>query len=245
MEALTFKLEDFEGPLDLLLHLISKNKMDLYNIPILALIDQYTTLINTIEADKLDAASEFIEMAARLVQMKSTLLLPRSEEAERLQQELTGQLIEYEACKRMAKKLNRLAADTYIAVRRPMEPEPDTAYRLHHEPSLLADAWNGLMGRSLRRRAPSQERFEPLVAAPFVSVGSRVVHLLRGLLRGRVRSLRQLFSRRDSRSQTVATFLAVLELVRAGRMTIGADESLDLVQGRVRGLEKGENGAWT
>lgn len=245
MEALTFKLEDFEGPLDLLLHLISKNKMDLYNIPILALIDQYTTLINTIEADKLDAASEFIEMAARLVQMKSTLLLPRSEEAERLQQELTCQLIEYEACKRMAKKLNRLAADTYIAVRRPMEPEPDTAYRLHHEPSLLADAWNGLMGRSLRRRAPSQERFEPLVAAPFVSVGSRVVHLLRGLLRGRVRSLRQLFSRRDSRSQTVATFLAVLELVRAGRMTIGADESLDLVQGRVRGLEKGENGAWT
>lgn len=245
MEALTFKLEDFEGPLDLLLHLISKNKMDLYNIPILALIDQYTTLINTIEADKLDAASEFIEMAARLVQMKSTLLLPRSEEAERLQQELTGQLIEYEACKRMAKKLNRLAADTYIAVRRPMEPEPDTAYRLHHEPSLLADAWNGLMGRSLRRRAPSQERFEPLVTAPFVSVGSRVVHLLRGLLRGRVRSLRQLFSRRDSRSQTVATFLAVLELVRAGRMTIGADESLDLVQGRVRGLEKGENGAWT
>lgn len=245
MEALTFKLEDFEGPLDLLLHLISKNKMDLYNIPILALIDQYTTLINTIEADKLDAASEFIEMAARLVQMKSTLLLPRSEEAERLQQELTGQLIEYEACKRMAKKLNRLAADTYIAVRRPMEPEPDTAYRLHHEPSLLADAWNGLMGRSLRRRTPSQERFEPLVTAPFVSVGSRVVHLLRGLLRGRVRSLRQLFSRRDSRSQTVATFLAVLELVRAGRMTIGADESLDLVQGRVRGLEKGENGAWT
>lgn len=245
MEALTFKLEDFEGPLDLLLHLISKNKMDLYNIPILALIDQYTTLINTIEADKLDAASEFIEMVARLVQMKSTLLLPRSEEAERLQQELTGQLIEYEACKRMAKKLNRLAADTYIAVRRPMEPEPDTAYRLHHEPSLLADAWNGLMGRSLRRRAPSQERFEPLVTAPFVSVGSRVVHLLRGLLRGRVRSLRQLFSRRDSRSQTVATFLAVLELVRAGRMTIGADESLDLVQGRVRGLEKGENGAWT
>lgn len=246
MEALTFKLEEFEGPLDLLLYLVSKNKMDLYDIPILELIDQYTALINTLEEGRLEAASEFIEMAARLVQMKSYLLLPRSEEAERLQQELTGQLIEYEACKRMAKKLGRLAADTFIAVRRPMETEQDPTYRLHHEPSLLSDAWNSLMGRSQRRRAPSQERFEPLVTAPFVSVESRVVHVLRGLLRGRVRALRQLFSRKDSRSRTVATFLAVLELVRAGRMTIGEDEGLALVQGRVRGLDKEGGGAsWT
>lgn len=245
METLTFKLEDFEGPLDLLLHLINKNKMDLHNIPILALIDQYTAFIATLDEGRLEAASEFIEMAARLVQMKSYLLLPRSEEAERLQQELTGQLIEYEACKRMAGRLGRLAADTFIAVRRPMPAEQSTDYRLHHEPSLLADAWNGLMGRSLRRRAPSQERFEPLVAAPFVSVESRVVHVLRSLLRGRVQALRQLFSRKDSRSQTVATFLAVLELVRAGRVTIEHNESLALVQGRVRGLEKGEGGSWT
>ena len=240
METLTFRLEDFEGPLDLLLHLVSKNKMDLYDIPILALIDQYTAFIDTLEQGRLEAASEFIEMAARLEQMKSTLLLP-----ERMQQELTGQLIEYEACKRMAGRLGRLAKDTFIAVRRPMQAEQGTDYRLHHEPSLLADAWNGLMGRSLRRRVPSQERFEPLVAAPFVSVESRVVHVLRGLLRGRVQALRQLFSRRDSRSQTVATFLAVLELVRAGRVTIGQNESLALVQGRVRGLEKGEGGPWT
>ena len=94
MESLTFKLEEFEGPLDLLLYLVGKNKMDLHEIAILDLIDQYTAVINTLTDHRLDVASEFIEMAARLVQMKSYLLLPRSEEAERLKQELTGQLIE-------------------------------------------------------------------------------------------------------------------------------------------------------
>ena len=97
MESLTFKLEEFEGPLDLLLYLVGKNKMDLHEIAILDLIDQYTAVINTLTDHRLDVASEFIEMAARLVQMKSYLLLPRSEEAERLKQELTGQLIEYSA----------------------------------------------------------------------------------------------------------------------------------------------------
>ena len=90
MESLTFKLEEFEGPLDLLLYLVGKNKMDLHEIAILDLIDQYTAVINDLTDHRLDVASEFIEMAARLVQMKSYLLLPRSEEAERLKQELTG-----------------------------------------------------------------------------------------------------------------------------------------------------------
>ena len=90
METLTFKLEEFEGPLDLLLYLVSKNKMNLYEVAILDLIDQYTALIDTLTTGRLEVASEFIEMAARLVQMKSFLLLPRSEEAERMKEELTG-----------------------------------------------------------------------------------------------------------------------------------------------------------
>ena len=94
MEAITFKLEDFEGPMDLLLYLVSKNKMSLYDISILELIDQYTQIINSLQQNRMEVASEFIEMAARLVQMKSFLLLPRSAEAERMREELTGQLIE-------------------------------------------------------------------------------------------------------------------------------------------------------
>ena len=73
---------------------LSKNKMDLHNIPILELIEQYTAIIDRLGAQRMEVASEFIEMAARLVQMKSYLLLPRSEEAERMKAELTGELIE-------------------------------------------------------------------------------------------------------------------------------------------------------
>lgn len=226
MESLTFKLEEFEGPLDLMLHLISKNKMNIYDIAILDLIDQYTAVINSLTANKLEIASEFIEMAARLVQMKSFLLLPRSEEAERLREELTGQLIEYSACKEIAKKMGVMASTTFMAVRTPLQVEFDNTYTLRHDASLLEQAWNALMGRSVRKTPPSQDRFEPLVTAPFVSVASRVVHVLRNLVTGKVSQLRSLFARQDSRSQTVATFLAVLELMRAGRITIEEDESL-------------------
>ncbi len=237
METLTFKLEEFEGPLDLLLYLVSKNKMNLYEVAILDLIDQYTALIDTLTTGRLEVASEFIEMAARLVQMKSFLLLPRSEEAERMKEELTGQLIEYSACKEIAKKMGEAAARTFAAVREPMQMEFDNTYTLKHEPFLLEQAWNALMGRGLRRAQPSQERFEPLVTAPFVSVASRVVHVLRSLVTGKVSRLRSLFPKQDSRSQTVATFLAVLELVRAGRVTIGDDETLSVRRGYAKTQE--------
>ena len=150
--------------------------------------------------------------------MKSFLLLPRSPEAERMREELTGQLIEYSLCKKIAGKRGRMAGTAFVSVRKPMEVEQDATYTLQHDPALLEQAWNSLMGRSLRRRVPAQEQFEPLVAAPFVSVASRVVHVLRGLVTGKVK--------RDSRGQTVATFLAVLELVRAGRITIDEDGAL-------------------
>ena len=238
MESLTFKLEEFEGPLDLLLYLVGKNKMDLHEIAILDLIDQYTAVINTLTEHRLDVASEFIEMAARLVQMKSYLLLPRSEEAERLKQELTGQLIEYSACKEIARRMGAMADATFAAVRQPMEVEQDNTYALRHDASLLQQAWFGLMGRSRRRAAPSAERFEPLVAAPFVSVASRVVHVLRGLVTGKVSRLRSLFSPGGSRSETVATFLAVLELVRAGRITIADDETLAVRRGKTTHREE-------
>ena len=237
MESLTFKLDDFEGPLDLLLHLISQNKMDLYNIPILELIEQYTSLIRGLQQSRLDVASEFIDMAAQLVQMKSYLLLPRSEEAERMKQELQGQLIEYSACKKIAARLGALQQQNYYAVRLPMQVELEKDYRLQHDKMLLPQALQALTGRRTRRTRPTQESFEPLVQAPFVSVGSRVVHVLRGMIKGRFAHLRELFDRSASRSETVATFLAVLELVRAGRLKISDEEKLSMDYHRHRKQE--------
>lgn len=226
MEGLTFHLEEFEGPLDVLLYLVSKNKMNIYDIAILDLIDQYTEIISQLQQNRMEVASEFIEMAARLVQMKSFLLLPRSEEAERMKEELTGQLIEYSACKEIARQMGLQAEQHCSFVRPAMEVELDSTYTYQHDPSLLVQAMELLMGRSKKKKVPTQQAFEPLVTAPFVSVASRVVHVLRGLVAGKVSSLRALFARQDSRSQTVATFLAVLELIRAGRVTIDEQEQL-------------------
>ncbi len=227
MESLTFHLEDFEGPLDLLLHLVGKNKMNLYDINIMQLIDQYTAAIATMQ-DRMEVSSEFIDMAAHLVQMKSALLLPRSPEAERMKAELTGRLIEYSACKQVAAALGSRARDLYTAVRSPMPLEGAAEYSRPHSPDKLVQAWYSLMGRSLRRKKPEAERFEPLVTAPFVSVASRVAHLLRGMLRGSVRRMGELFSKEESRSTNVATFLALLELIRAGRIRVGEDGGLQM-----------------
>ena len=207
-EILTFKIEDFEGPLDLLLYLVGKNKMNLYDINIMALIEQYTAAIREMQQDRMEVSSEFIDMAAHLVQMKSALLLPRSPEAERMKAELTGRLIEYSACKEVAAQLGSRAR--------------------RHDPNWLVQAWFNLMGRSTRKRKPTQEKFEPLVTAPFVSVASRVSHMLRGLLKGRLQKMGELFSREESRSTNVATFLALLELIRAGRVQVDDSGALQL-----------------
>lgn len=235
MEQFTFKLADFEGPLDLLLYLVSKNKMSLADIEILKLIDQYVAIVHGVRAEELESASEFIEMAARLVQMKSFFLLPKSEEAERMKEELTGMLVEYSLCKEVAAKLRTMSESVYVAVRQPVQIEPDQTYRLHHQPWELEKAYCSLQGKSTWNRAPKAEQFEPLTAAPMVSVASRIIHVLRGLVTGKVKTLRQLFRQDATRSQTVATFLAVLELVRAGRVKIDSHENLSVKQRRKGG----------
>ncbi|MBP8855636.1 MAG: segregation/condensation protein A [Oscillospiraceae bacterium] len=235
MEALSFQLNEFEGPLDLLLYLISKNKMNIYDIEIVALINQYLAAVDAAEDASLESASEFIEMAAKLVQMKSFFLLPKSDEAERMRQELTGQLVEYSMCKAVAEKLRAMSEGVFIVVREPMEVELDETYRQTHDIFLLEQAYIGLMGRSARKRPPRQEQFEPIVQAPFVSVTSRIIHILRGLVTGKSHRLGEFFYKSGGRSQMVATFLAMLELVRAGRITIDVDEEISVAKrGRSR-----------
>ena len=241
-EELTFHLADFEGPLELLLTLVQKHKMDLHNIPILELIDQYTRTVAADTGADPETASAFIEMAAHLVEMKSYLLLPRSEEGERMKQELTGQLIEYDQCRRMAGAL-RAKGEQAPGLR------PETAGSgagQHLRPLPFAAGAGGLAGRRWRAgnaavvRQPTQQQFEPLVSAPVVSVNSRVVYILRQLIGGSARKLGQLFSRRQSRSTHVATFLALLELVRGGRVTLGPDGAMTMRRGRLDRTKENE-----
>ena len=232
-EELTFHLEDFDGPLELLLALVAKHKMDLHNIPILELIDQYTRTVEQADPDP-ETASAFIEMAAHLVEMKSYLLLPRSEEGERMKQEFTGRLIEYDQCRRMAAQLREKAEAAPVFVRAPLQMEWDNTYDLFHSPQMLADCWQALSGRTpLVRKEPTQQQFEPLVSAPQVSVSSRVVYILRQLITGGAQRMGQLFSCRQSRGANVATFLALLELVRGGRVTLGPEGELTMRRSRL------------
>ena len=227
-EVLTFKIEDFEGPLDLLLYLVGKNKMNLYDINIMELIEQYTAAIREMQQNRMEVSSEFIDMAAHLVQRKSALLLPRSPAAERMEAELTGRLIEYSACKEVAAQLGSRARDLYTVAREPMPLIGAAEYTRRHDPNWLVQAWFNLMGRSTRKKKPTQEKFEPLVTAPFVSVASRVSHMLRGLLKGSLQKMGELFSHEESRSTNVATFLALLELIRAGRVKVDDSGALQL-----------------
>ena len=109
MEKIQYKLEVFEGPMDLLLHLISVHKLNIYDIPIFELVEQYTDYVRQMQEADMDVASEFIEMAARLIYIKTVSLLPVYEEAKQLKEELTGELLEYRDCKLMAQKLAQLA----------------------------------------------------------------------------------------------------------------------------------------
>ena len=109
MVKLSYKLPVFEGPLDLLLHLIAKHKLNINDIPIAQLLDQYMEHIEAMQQADLDVASEFMEMAARLVYIKTASLLPRPEESEQLKRELTGQLLEYQAVQEAAAQLGEKA----------------------------------------------------------------------------------------------------------------------------------------
>lgn len=223
MERPSFKIEEFEGPLDVLLHLISTHKMQLYDIRIYELIDQYLAFIGELGPDALEPTSAFIEMAARLVYMKSVALLPRQEEQEELEKELTGRLIEYHLCKKMAARLRDMSEGINFFVREPMHIDLPNDYTLTHAPNALLEAYLAIMGKGVRLRAPGTEDFDPLVTAPVVSVSSRVVYILRNLRRGTVKHISGFFENSKSRSETVATFLGVLELIKAKRITVADD----------------------
>ena len=138
---LQYKLPVFEGPLDLLLTLISKNKIDIYDISIVDLLDQYMEQINRMQENQMDVASEFLTMASRLVYIKSVMLLPKyEEEAEELKKELTGQLLEYAVCREIAAKLGVIYDfDTFYRAASPVEF--DMTYNRSHPPEDIAKAY--------------------------------------------------------------------------------------------------------
>lgn len=222
METLSYKLEVFEGPLDLLLTLIAKNKLNIYDIPITLLLEQYMEQIERMQSENLDIASEFLEMAARLVHIKSVSLLPKREEEEALRRELTGQLLEYQQCRETAEKLRAMVSFDRLV--RPQSKIPaDNAYKRHHAPEEMLAAYLSAMGRKRRLAPPTAEAFSGIVAKPVVSVASQIVFVLRSLWKRRRVPFRELFRGKRDSSERIAAFLAVLELVKGRRLRVEGD----------------------
>lgn len=244
MEKLTYRLEQFEGPLDLLLFLISKHKLNIYDIEISRLLDQYLASIEGMDLD-MESASEFLEMASRLVQIKSAVLLPRhEEEGEQMKRELTGQLLEYQACREAAALLAASYRPGEHFVRAPLELEPDKAFTGAIEANQLLMAYLAALGKARRRLPPPAEAFSGIVRHRVVSVGSRIIHILKRLYRREALSYGRLFDDASDRSELVATFLAVLELVKSGRIEVREDGEVAFCRSAPapsgRGAENGE-----
>lgn len=224
-EKLQYKLDAFEGPLDLLLFLITKHKLDIWDINISELLDQYTASLNEAELEDLEDASEFLEMAARLVYIKTAMLLPRyDDEGEKLRQELQGELIEYQACKEAAAEFRRHFVGNSIFFHDPQPVEADATYTRIHPSEDVLKAYLSALGRKQRKLPPPVEAFSAVVHKKLISVPSRAIILLKRLYRSTKLKWNELFSH-QSRSESVAMFLAVLELVKSGRVRVSDDNS--------------------
>ena len=227
MTGINFKLDVFEGPLDLLLHLISKHQLNIHDIEITKLLEQYLLYIDTARAQNLELAGEFLEMAARLVYIKTISLLPKPEEAEKAKQELQGTLIEYALAQAAAKQLKEYFIADDIFVRKPLKlPKIQQNYALRHSPDRLAETFAQIGRERMKGKLLSDKITDTVTQPKTVSVLSKVVFVLRQLYGGKSVAVSSLYEGVNDRSARVATFLAVLELTRFGRIALNDDNTM-------------------
>ncbi len=224
------KLEAFEGPLDLLLHLLEKNKVSIYDIPIVEITDQYLEYIDEMQRQDLNIMSEFLVMAATLLDIKARWLLPReeSELEEDPRDELVEQLLEYKMYKQMSLELKDRQIDAGRKMYRTQNlPEEVRAYEL---PVNLDELTEGVSLRALheifetvlsRQEYKVDTRHSDFgrIEQEEVSVEDKMTYIDGYLKTHDSFSFRDLLERQNSKLELIVTFLAVLELMKMGRIT--------------------------
>ena len=226
------EMEDFNGPLDVILLLLSKNKIAIEDVSIAAILEQYLAYLDEMKRLDIEIASEFITMASHLMLIKTKMLLSASEQAEaESEMELLRQsLVERqrkEALEQIRQAVQFLEARNEVG--RGMftkEPEPrprDHAYRYQHEPEDLCRAMAAIAERSRRRLPPPATSFQGIVGKEPFPVTRKAKEVIKRLVLHGVMRLRQLFRGCRSRSEVVATFLAVLELCRTSSVWLTDD----------------------
>ena len=242
IEQLTYRLDQFEGPLDLLLTLISKNKVSITDIPIAIICDQYVEYIESAQKMDPDIASEFIVMASELMLIKSRMILPHEEGTENdPRREIADALLLYQQAKLAAKEL-RPRYDEYSGryTKGTDDIPPEKGLPLNLDTNQLIKALSAVMRRmkvaeSVRNPV---ELVNPLIKHKVVSVEEKIAEICELLDERDEASLFFLLKDADSRAELVARFMGVLELIKTGRITITSVRVIeDVVEYEETGLE--------
>ena len=219
--SVTFKIPVFEGPLDLLLYLLSKNKVEITDIPVAMILDQYMEYLDTMASLDMEIASDFIVMAAQLILIKSSILLPKApeEDEEDPREVLVRSLLEYQRYKEASQFFKNRSEEGFDLIVRPQEPlEKEKTYQYQHAPSELVQAIASMSERMKSMRPPDKETFTGIVGAEPVPVDVKVKEVLKDLILTRSLAFRSVFRGAKSKSEVVAIFLAVLELLNSKRV---------------------------
>ncbi len=237
---MTVKLQVFEGPLDLLLHLIDKNKVNIYDIPIVEITSQYMEYIAEMKRRDLNVLSEFLVMAATLIDIKSKMLLPSNPDAEEEEEdpraELVQQLLEYKMYKCMAYELKDRQIDAQRTMfKAPTIPEEVLAYE---EPVNLEDLvsnitiaklnqiFKSIMKKQTDKLDPIRSKFGKIEKEE-VSQEEKMEELKQYALTHKHFSFRGILEKQASKVEVIVTFLAILELMKTGIILIYQENTFD------------------
>ena len=239
---LEVKLPAFEGPLELLLHLIDKDKINIYDIPIVEITDQYLDYVANMEAVDLDLMSDFLVMAATLLDIKSRMLLPveetDEEDEEDPRSELVRRLLEYRKYKYLSAELKDLSVGTEQNLFRGIElPEEVVRYKAPVDMDQLLKGidmdrlrkvFEDVMGRVEERTDTTDRgRFGGRMEREVIPISERIIYVKKTLRKGARKSFRALLSEGASKTEIIVTFLAILELMKTGDIHLTEDSTTD------------------
>lgn len=237
MEQLTFKTEQFEGPLDLLEHLIKRNKLDICNISLIAITDQYIEYISTMQEMDLDVSSDFLVVATDLLYIKSKALLPKHEEEEdpeALANSLTEALKQRRRMKLISEKFKVMQYDgSYYffkdAEKIPKAENPDNRRIDHGSIDKLYNAFLTILEKTERRMPPPKDNFEGIVGREPASVKKKATGLVTRLRKSQKITFSQAFEEAHHKNEIVAIFLAILELMKLNHIYVYDDDEGNLM----------------
>ena len=240
VRPLELKVSQFEGPLDLLCHLIERNKIDIYDIPIVQITDQYLVYLDSLQSLDMEIASEFLLMASTLIHIKSRLLLPKKDSLDKIdeadpREELVLRLLEYRRCKTLAAQL-RDRHDTYTAcvMKLPESPVRLGIPLIEHNGSLSwADFWNAcqqVVRQNKMRFNDLSGRITHILKRERISLKAKMREIWRAVASRSRLFFNELFpAGRTSKIERVTGFLALLELLRLDKIRARQDRPFDVI----------------